>query len=311
VIRRVLITVFTLTALAATAASAQAFTEPPVRGVPYGPLPEEIVTIYTAPTTSAPAPTSAPATSRAAFATAAASTGLPPAVVLVHGGGWRQQPNETEQPTAAQGLRDHGFVVFDVNYPQAGFYTTAFPKEPEAIAAAVGWVHEHAAEFGADPENIVLLGGSAGGHLVNVVGEERLPGVRAVISLSGPTNLVSLLSLAQHQETTSSLAISIAMALGCGRNTVGWAKVLFCGPANVALAEQFSPVQHVGTAPCPNWLLFSAEEDLVPLSQQQEFLPALQAGGCSGSLSVVPGKGHAFGYWYYAGPQIYSFIAAN
>jgi dipeptidyl aminopeptidase/acylaminoacyl peptidase len=79
----------------------------------------------------------------------------------------------------------------------------------------------------------------------------------------------------------------------------------------MALAEQFSPVFHVGTAPCPTWLNFSAEEDLVPLSQQIEFMPALQAGGCNASLTVLSGKGHAFGYWWRVAPQIYSFIAAN
>jgi acetyl esterase/lipase len=299
-IRRLLVSVLALAgATLALAPAAQALVNPPVVGVPYGTSPEELVSIWTPPyqagTTTVRATSASPA----------------PAVVLVHGGGWRQQFSDVEQATVAQGLRSRGSAVFDVNYPQASFWVNAFPKEPEAVAAAVVWVHAHAAEFGADPENIILLGGSAGGHLVNLVGEERLPGVRAVISLSGPTNLVSLLTLAQHQELRESLAVGIAMALGCGRNTTGWQKVLFCGAPYVALAEQFSPASHVGNAPCPNWALFSAEEDLVPLSQQQEFLPALQAGGCNASLTVVSGKGHSFGFWPSVSSQVYSFIAAN
>ena len=285
-----------LTLMAASSAMAAI---PPVRGVTYGPMAGELVTIF--PTKAAPV--AAPLT--------AGVSALPPTVLLVHGGGWRTQFSETEQPTVAQGLRAKGFAVFDINYPQANIAETAFPKQPEALQDAIEFAHENAASYGGDPENIVLVGGSAGGHLVDVAGEQAIPYLRAVVSLSGPTNLPALLALATRQELKQSLGVSLAIALGCGPEATGLEKVLACGPANLSLAEQFSPVSHVPKASCPHWLLFSAEEDLVPLSQQQEFLAALKARGCSASLQVEPGKGHSFGYWPEANAAIYSFIAGN
>jgi acetyl esterase/lipase len=285
------------------AAPAALANNPPLRGVPYGPLPEELVTIFE-PNTPA---TSAPSTALARAALAGAEGGAP-AVVLVHGGGWRQQPNLTEQPTVAQSLREHGYVVFDINYPQANSREAAFPKQPEAVEAAVRWVKEHGAAYGADPQNVILVGGSAGGNVVDLAGE-HLAGVRGVVSLSGPTNLVAMVTLGQEQLLTSNLTISLSIALGCGRELVGWEKILGC--TDTATQEMWSPVFHVPTTSCPNWLLFSAEIDIVPLSQQQEMLAALRSAGCSANLHVVPEKGHSFGYWSQVSRTIFSFINAN
>jgi acetyl esterase/lipase len=284
-----------LTAALMVAPAAQAGI-PPVRGTLYGPLPTEIVTIYL--------PNTPLLLSRGT------PSGLPQAVLLVHGGGWHQQHNETEQPTIAQGLRGQGFVVFDVDYPQANLNEAAFPREPDAIERAVRWVHANGASFGADPENIVLLGGSAGGNLVSLVGERGLPGVRGVAELSGPTNLATLVEMGIGEELKASLAFSLSIALGCAGEGAGWEKILACDGSPAA--AEWSPVNHVPSkASCPNWFLGSGEEDLVPLSQQLEFLPKLRAAGCNATLEVVPGKGHGFGLWSRIGQAVYSFIAAN
>lgn len=283
----------------AFASTASAAMPPPLKGVTYGPLPSETLTIF---------PTAVP-TGAVALRPAIAS--LAPTVILVHGGGWRTQYTETEQPTVAQGLRNQGYPVYDINYPQDNSDRPAFPTQPEALQAAIAYAHESAASFGGDPENIVLVGGSAGGHLVDLAGEQHLPGVRAVVSLSGPTNLITLMALAKRQELKLSLAVSLAQALGCGEEFYGYQKIQHCTPEAVALAEQFSPVYHVPATPCPNWLLFGSEEDLVPVSQQREFLSPLRAAGCNASLSVVPGGGHSFSYWTSVNTAIYQFIAAN
>jgi len=287
----------TLVAGLVTGSTAMAWITP-VHGVEYGPVPSEIATIY-------------PLTEGFALAKSPTVQAAAPTVVLVHGGGWRTQFAETEQPTVAQNLRAHGFVVFDVNYPQDGEGEPAFPKEPEAIASAVAFARDNTAAYGGNPANIVLVGGSAGGNLVDLVGEQGLPGVRAVVSLSGPTNLPPLMEMAAEQELRESFAVSLSIALGCPRAGLGWKRILPCGPSNVALAEQFSPVNHAPTVGCPNWLLIGAEIDLVPISQQREFLAVLQAAHCNATLDVVPEKGHSFGLWTRIAFAVYPFIAAN
>jgi alpha-L-fucosidase 2 len=279
--------------------SAQATITPPVRGIPYGPAPGETITAFTAKTT----------TKLATALGGAAATGGAPSVVLVHGGGWRRQLSVTEQAVVADNLMLHGDAVFDVDYPQDTAASPAFPKEPEAVASAISWVKAHATEFGGNPSNIVLLGGSAGGHLVELAGE-KTPGVRAVVSLSGPSNLVTLMEMGMLDELKPSLSVSLALALGCGQGGVSWEKILQCGP-EIPLAEQYSPVDHVPASECPNWLLFSTEEDLVPVSQSREMLAALQANGCNATLNVLSGKGHSFGYWGRVQLQVNEFISAN
>jgi hypothetical protein len=44
-----------------------------------------------------------------------------------------------------------------------------FPAYPEDVAAGIAWMRQHAAEYGGDPERLVLIGHSAGAHLVALV----------------------------------------------------------------------------------------------------------------------------------------------
>lgn len=48
-----------------------------------------------------------------------------------------------------------------------------YRSQAGAIAAAVSWVHEHAAELGGDPEKIFLMGHSSGAHLAALVATDE------------------------------------------------------------------------------------------------------------------------------------------
>jgi acetyl esterase/lipase len=93
-----------------------------------------------------------------------ANTGKPfPMVVWFHGGGLIEGSKDSEIRIAAA-LNAQGFAVAAVNYrlsPKA-----KYPAYVEDAAAAVAFVHAHAAEYGADPEALFLSGHSAGGYLV-------------------------------------------------------------------------------------------------------------------------------------------------
>ena len=86
-----------------------------------------------------------------------------PAVVFVHGGGWDQgSPGGSLLPGW---LADRGYVVFDIDYRLATPTSPSWQQATGDVKCAVGWVNDHAARFGVDPERIGLLGSSAGGHL--------------------------------------------------------------------------------------------------------------------------------------------------
>ena len=89
-----------------------------------------------------------------------------PAMVYVHGGGW-QRGDKSAVGQKATHFAGAGWVFVSVNYrlvPEGGH-----PRNAEDVAAALAWVHEHAGQYGGDPDSIFLMGHSAGCHLASLV----------------------------------------------------------------------------------------------------------------------------------------------
>lgn len=239
------------------------------KGLSYGLSPEEVLSVY---------PSGEPGA---------------PTVVLVHGGGWRIQRQHTERTEEAEELQAQGFTVFYINYPQDTPTLPAFPLEPNAVESAIRYAQAHAEENEGNPENIILLGGSAGGNLVELAAE-HIP-VRAVIALSGPSDFGQLLETKLRREK---IAEDVEQALGCLE--------IACSPS---FAEEWSPALHVTN--CPVWQLFSSKGDPVPLSQAQDMLAATRNAGCTTNLTVLNGGKHSFEYWDLIKQQVYSFIRSE
>ena len=115
-----------------------------------------------------------------------------PLVVFIYGGGWNAG-NKGMYGFVARPLARRGMVVVVPDYrlsPQV-----AYPAFLQDNAAAVAWAFAHARELGADPGRIVLMGHSAGGFNVAMLGldphwlaeagvdRSRLAGV---VGLAGP-----------------------------------------------------------------------------------------------------------------------------
>jgi arylformamidase len=92
-----------------------------------------------------------------------------PLLVMVHGGAWRmgskQAANVVDNKLAH--WLPAGVVLVSLDYrllPQA-----AVEEQAEDVASAVAWVQMHAAEWGADKRQLVLMGHSAGAHLAGLL----------------------------------------------------------------------------------------------------------------------------------------------
>ncbi|MDQ6663085.1 MAG: alpha/beta hydrolase [Acidobacteriota bacterium] len=112
-----------------------------------------------------------------------------PTVILVHGGGWTagDKAGKIVQPLF-QPLTDSGFTWFSINYRLAPDYP--YPAAADDVEAAVRFVKAHAREYKVDASRIALMGESAGGHLVNLVGARNRVGVAAVVCFYGPIDMV-------------------------------------------------------------------------------------------------------------------------
>jgi acetyl esterase/lipase len=269
---------------AASAVAAKA-TPPPVTPVTvaYGPSPYQTVTVY---------PAAAPGS---------------PLVVLIHGGGWESSLTKVYQPTQAQALRAAGAAVFVVNYDRTAPPVGAFPHQVDDVTAAIGWAVANAATYDADPTNVELVGGSAGGQLAMLAAEQMdtaVPGsVRAVVTLSGALDLVLLMKDVVAHTVSGYIGYHLRQALGCGSVTV---------PCTTAVESAWSPAEQLTPAGCPAaTLVVNDTHELMPVDQADSMTAALQADGCTVTEILQPGNLHSFADWHSVSGQVIPFVLAN
>ena len=99
--------------------------------------------------------------------TVPASAGqLAPVLMFIHGGYWRSL-DKSEHSFVAPVFNAQGALVLVPNYalcPAVGVEDIVLQ-----MAAAVAWAWRHVAAYGGDPQRIVLVGHSAGGHLATML----------------------------------------------------------------------------------------------------------------------------------------------
>lgn len=92
-----------------------------------------------------------------------------PVIVMVHGGGWKLGDKRMAAVVENKLARwvPRGFVLVSVGYrmlPQADV-----PTQAADVARAVAYVQDHAAQWGGDGRQLILMGHSAGAHLVSLL----------------------------------------------------------------------------------------------------------------------------------------------
>lgn len=121
-----------------------------------------------------------------------------PAVVCIHGGGFRAGKREGYDKLLLT-LAQHGYVAITVTYRLAPAYP--FPAAVHDCKAAVRWLRTNAEKYQVDGSRIGVMGGSAGGHLAQFLGvtagvpqfegEENLDqssAVSCVVNFFGPSD---------------------------------------------------------------------------------------------------------------------------
>ena len=216
-----------------------------------------------------------------------------PAVVLVHGGGWDQ--GSRGGSLLPGWLAGRGYVVFDIDYRLATPTSPSWQQATGDVKCAVGWVKDHAARFGVDPERIGLLGSSAGGHLALLAAystsEPALPAscqtsdaeVTAVAALY-PVSDVAALYRTSTRRWDQSFDIPALVARFVGGT-----------PATVPDRYQIaSPITHADQGAPPTYLAHGTRDPVVPISQSLRLTQRLREVGVPHRLVALRGSGHAF-----------------
>jgi len=117
-----------------------------------------------------------------------------PAVIIIHGGGWRSGDRSQHYPLA-QALALKGYTCFT---PEYRLSTEAlYPAAIYDLKAAIRWVRQHAPEYNVDTSAIAVLGFSAGGELAAFLGvTANMPSFEGSCCLNGySTNVNTIVDL--------------------------------------------------------------------------------------------------------------------
>jgi acetyl esterase/lipase len=89
-----------------------------------------------------------------------------PVVFWIHGGGW-QTGDKSSVQVKPQFFTDQGYVFVSTNYRLLP--SVEMELIIRDIAKSIHWVHDHVAEYGGDPQRILVMGHSAGAQLAALV----------------------------------------------------------------------------------------------------------------------------------------------
>lgn len=224
-----------------------------------------------------------------------------PLIVCIHGGGWR---GGSKAWCPMLPMVGRGYAVASVEYRFS--QKAIFPAQIQDCQAAIRWLRAHSKQYNFDPDHIGVIGSSAGGHLVALLGtsggkkafapiggnEEQSDRVQAVCDYYGPTDFNSVMQQAADDKNVKNIfkfntpSDPYSCLIGASLDS------------DKQKCDAVSPVHYVSEDNPPILILHGTYDALVPYAQSTEFVAALREKGVEVLLQTLPGSGHggrAFG----------------
>ncbi|GMN14011.1 alpha/beta hydrolase [Altererythrobacter sp. MTPC7] len=192
--------------------------------------------------------------------------GARPVVVFFYGGSWNSG-TRTGYDFVGRALAARGFVTLVPDYRLVP--DVRYPAFVEDGAASVRWARKHAAQYGGDPDRIVLIGHSAGAYIAAMLAlDERWLGsdrtaIDGWVGLAGPYDFAPF-----EGEVTQA-------AFG------NWPE-----PAET------QPITRAGAGDPRTLLLTGADDTTVEPRNSRQLAEKLRAGGTPADVKIYPGVGH-------------------
>ncbi len=200
---------------------------------------------------------------------------LHPALVNIHGGGWRSGSKDGLAPECMDYARA-GVAAFSIGYRLS--QVAPYPAAVQDCWAAVKWIRAHAAELNVDPTRMAVQGGSAGGHLALMMAfmepeEEGIDNYFVCVAAKNPPT-----------DFTADDQMHAEPAL-----------VAFMGAPREQAPERYreaSPVTYLSPDDPPVFLVHGTQDRTVPYHQALVLQAALQRAGIEHELVTIEGADH-------------------
>jgi acetyl esterase len=233
-----------------------------------------------------------------------AGPGALPALVDVHGGAWSRFDRTTDAYFDLA-LAADGMVVVALDFRQA---PVRYPVAVADVVAGIRWVKAHAVDLGARADDVGLIGGSSGGHLLMLAAlrprapeyaTTDVPGAGAVDAtvayalplwpiLDPPGRYRYLLERRAHPTPARDLRFHL-------QSLIEGHEAFFGDQATMERASALRIVE-AGEAERlpPIWIAHPELDENVTLEMTERFVAAYRCAGGLAELVVFPGVGHAF-----------------
>lgn len=210
-----------------------------------------------------------------------------PALVIVHGGAWHSGESK-KSADLADFYAQRGFATYAINYTLSSSESASFPTNIQDVLCAIRTLRNPDLGHRADPNRIVVMGTSAGGHLAALAAlldwpndlesqaqcptDYPEPVVQLAVDYFGPTDL-------QLSEGTDEEAPVVQM-IGNRRSDdpQGWI--------------QGSPISHVDAEDPPVLIAHGSLDSSVSPAHSTTLNDAIQAVGGQSTLVMVEGGEH-------------------
>jgi acetyl esterase/lipase len=211
-------------------------------------------------------------------------------VLYAHGGAWMVgSKNEQGLPLLIE-LASRGWVCVSANYRLSPRAT--FPDPLVDLKRAIGWIREHAAEYGADADFLVVAGGSAGGHLAAMLAltqndPEYQPGFERVdTSVRGCVALYGVYDFTDRVGHWRNAGLDRLLERYVMKAPLADARAAY---------EKASPMSRI-TADAPPFFVVHGDHDtLVPVGEARHFCELFRRTATAPLVyAEVPGAQHAF-----------------
>jgi acetyl esterase/lipase len=213
-----------------------------------------------------------------------------PTLLQIHGGGWVIGQKDQQGLPLMHHLASRGWVCVAPNYRLSPKAT--FPDHLIDVKRAIAWIREHGAEYGADPDFIVVTGGSAGGHLATLTAltnndKELQPGFENVdTSVAACVPFYGIYDFLERHGARGRASMRpflerMVMKCPADQNRERW--------------EKASPISLVHADAPPFFVIHGTHDSLAFVEDAQHFVARLREVSRSPvAYAELPGAQHAF-----------------